>query len=332
MSATFDAAQLAKAWLSVAFASGADKEVPLLNRTVAIEEFDFGVRLVATDRYAILHCWVPTATTDLADEPDLADAPIRTVVACDPHGRAKGFLAYVLARAIEDEDDATKQLLVTLDLDVMEPDDDEPATFDGMDRAWVVLDYPGHERVRLGTVDGKFPSWRDIDASFTPKRTGDVALNAEIIGRLAKVGKFHGNAPLIWHFGGAEKAARIEIGTDPHVHGLVMPMRWGFGEDEAASPLRDASGVHTAASFSDSAGDVSLLAEAVQLVVSTQFASPSMLQRKLKVGFAKAARLLDELERQGIVGPAVGSKARDVLVSAEDLDRALAVFYAGGES
>lgn len=395
----FDAPTFARAWLAVSQATGGTDDIAALARTVAVEEFPNGVRLVATDRFVLLTAWVPDLNAPSDRVPDHAEAPDRVVIVQDADQLGGKLLRHAL-KIIKRDDPHGIQPEGYLALRVMF-DERLPAsragdqTLEGLELRFTVLELPDVERVWLPVVVTAYPEWRTLVLDHTPEETKAVAFWPERLGRLAQVASWT-YGPLTWTFGGQERAAIIDWPeSDPHVTGVVMPARWVLpgeepsegGEDvaipaedltdeEAAELMAEAqaaadratghaspdasvefsskpidlgngttmtvegTGPLAEAMRSDAArreltgaledDDTSLLRQAVELVVSTQFGSVSMLQRKLRVGYARASRLMDTLEENGIVGPQDGTRARDVLVTPDQLDAVLKALGVAG--
>lgn len=236
----YDARDLAIAWLSVSTASDKDKLSPSTRKTVLIEQFFSGVRLVALDGYTLLTSWVPNLDHPDSFDPDFDLAPLLTAVAMDGDGRCRSLMAHALQLADRAAEADESPVEVRLRLGIVDLlDDDDRPTLEGLEPEVVTIEVPERERLKLRTYDGEFPTWRTAMVDWSPFPAQVLAVPGDRFAILGKLAKYH-TGPIGLRFGGPDRPVRIDtLESWPEVSGLVMPVKWDIEKNEPWEPTDD---------------------------------------------------------------------------------------------
>lgn len=221
----FDAYNLSRAWLSVAVAAADNDDRLALYRTTLIEEFDHGVRLVATDANVLLKAWVPFLGFPDAHEPPLSDMPVSVAVCSDRDRRILGLMKY-LAGVTKDTYD------VVVDVEIVEGDHETQGTLEGFAASQIRMHASTRydEAIESPLFEGVFPNWRPLWEGHVWTHTAIVGMSAHTIGKLGKLAGVWGKSNIEFLLGGKVGVIKVLLQHDGEydggllVEGLVMPI------------------------------------------------------------------------------------------------------------
>lgn len=185
---------LSRAWPAVSLAASDDDGLPVLYRAVHVEEFENGVRLVATDSYWLAHAWVPHIDEVDRPAPLLEEVPERTVTVSDVEFRVRALVAHV-GKQTRRQDDPDVRVL--FDPATSMYDEDRPTLSPELALQRCTVEIPGAERVLAPTLQGiEFPNWRQLLAENfgdDPVPVPQVSVGGWMLGALSKASKLAGS-------------------------------------------------------------------------------------------------------------------------------------------
>lgn len=220
----FNAYILAKSWQSVALASADDDGRPALYRSTLIEEFEFGVRLVATDGYVLFRAWVPFEGREDEEQPPLSDLPVSVAVCADRDKRVLGLMKYLVSHTKDDKAETD----VTVDVSIVEGDDQAKGTLEGLAGSQIRMHVTSayDEAIESPVFEGAFPNWRPLWEGHLWTSTARFGLSAHTLTKLGKLSAIWSKSDVEFRLGGKVGVAKVLVNApEVTVDGLVMPIR-----------------------------------------------------------------------------------------------------------
>lgn len=219
---TVRAAPAAVAWLNAFLATSDVEERPLLYKTLSAEFFKHGLHLIATNGHIMLRAWCPTFEEDdekLADWPDIAEVPERSVVIMDSDGFALGFMRTLLSVT---KDDPYKLAPLTIEVSPA-PDGEQTPLGEEFATEHLTLRACG-QRLDCKLMEETYPNWRGLQFGLPAERVDGMTIAPRYLG---VIGKLKGVDRVDCEFHGDTRHISVTAKGESEVRGLLMPMRRG---------------------------------------------------------------------------------------------------------